>query len=66
MSRVEELERQIKALSPAELTSFRQWFADFDAASWDQQFASDVAAGRLDALAARALDAHRKGKTTEL
>jgi hypothetical protein len=36
MSRVEELKAQIKALSPAELHQLPVWFADYDAALWDQ------------------------------
>jgi hypothetical protein len=31
MSRVENIESQISELSSAELTAFREWFAEFDA-----------------------------------
>ena len=34
---------------------FRVWFAEFDAEVWDRQFEEDVAAGRLNSLAERAL-----------
>jgi hypothetical protein len=66
MSRVEVLEREIKALSPEELAELRRWFAEFDAQAWDLQFESDVKAGKLDALAEKALRAHAAGETTKL
>lgn len=66
MSKVENLERQIQQLSPEELAEFRRWFAEFDAQIWDRQFAADVAAGKLDSLAEKALRAHAAGESTEL
>jgi len=64
--KVEELERQVKDLSAEELAEFRRWFAEFDALEWDRQFESDVRAGKLDALAERALRAHDAGQTTRI
>ncbi|MBN8510065.1 MAG: hypothetical protein J0L57_15815 [Burkholderiales bacterium] len=66
MDKLEDIERQVTQLSPAELARFRQWFADFDAAAWDAQIERDAAAGRLDALAAKALQEHRAGRTRPL
>lgn len=66
MSKVENLEKQIRQLSPEELTEFRRWYASFDAELWDRQFESDVKAGKLDALAERALRAHEAGQSTKL
>ena len=66
MSRVEVLETQVKELSEQELMEFRRWFAEFDAQAWDRQFEADVIAGKLDALAERALRAHAAGETTRL
>jgi hypothetical protein len=66
MSKVESLEKQIRQLSPEELTEFRRWYANFDAELWDRQFESDVKAGKLDALAERALRAHKAGQSTKL
>lgn len=66
MSRVEVLEQQIKSLSEQELAEFRRWFAEFDAEAWDRQFEADVKAGKLDALAEKALRAHEAGETIEL
>jgi hypothetical protein len=66
MSKVKDIENQVKGLSPEELATFRQWFAQFDADAWDRQFEADVKAGKLDALAQRALQDHTAGRSTEL
>ena len=66
MSKVENIEQQIKELSPGDLAKFREWFSHFDAEVWDQQFEADVIAGKLDALAERALGAHTTGQSTRL
>ena len=66
MSKVELLEKQVEGLSAEELTRFRQWFAEFDALAWDRQFESDAKAGKLDALAEKALRAHAAGQSTKL
>jgi hypothetical protein len=66
MSRVDQIENQVKALSPEELSAFREWFAEFDAETWDRQFAADVKARKLDGLAERALRDHASGRPTKL
>ena len=66
MSRVDQIENQVKALSPEELAAFREWFAEFDAEIWDHRFAADVKAGKLDRLAERALRDHASGLSTKL
>jgi hypothetical protein len=55
VSSVKEIEAAVSKLSQTELSSFRAWFVDFDAAVWDRQFEKDVKAGRLDSLANEAL-----------
>ena len=66
MSQVQEVEEAVRRLSPKELAAFRAWFAEFDAAAWDQQIDADVEAGRLDALADEAIDALRQGRCSVL
>jgi len=66
MSKVESIEQQIKALSAEELAQLRAWFLEFDWALWDRQLERDVAAGKLEALAEKALRDHTAGKTTSL
>lgn len=61
-----ELEHAVAGLSSDELAQFRAWFAEYDGEAWDQQIEADARAGRLDAMADAALQAHREGKTSEL
>ncbi len=61
MMTLETLENAVSSLDPAELTRFRQWFAQFDSDAWDAQIEADAAAGRLDALAAEALAEYHAG-----
>jgi len=63
MGKVEQIGSAIKAFSAAELEPLRAWFAEFDAAKWDRQLEGDVAAGRLDKLAERALAEHAAIRT---
>jgi hypothetical protein len=53
---IQEIEQAVTQLTPQQLADFRAWFADYDAQRWDEQFADDVAAGRLDSLADEALN----------
>jgi hypothetical protein len=66
MSKVQQLEKQIEQLTPEELAEFRRWYAEFDAQVWDRQLEADAKAGRLDALAQKALRHHAAGKSTKL
>ncbi len=66
MGKVEKIENEVQALSPAELAQFRAWFLEYDWAAWDQQLERDVQAGRLDDLADKALREHAADKTTPL
>jgi hypothetical protein len=66
MGKVEIIEAQIKELSRGELAEFRAWLARFDAEVWDRQFEADVEAGKLDALAEKALAEHLAGRSTKL
>lgn len=56
MATAKESEDAVLRLSPAQLNAFRQWFAEFDAAAWDDQIADDIASGHLDDLANEAVD----------
>jgi len=66
MTRTEKAESEIQQMSAEELAAFRAWFAEFDAKEWDRQIERDVQAGRLDALADRALREHEAGRSTKL
>ena len=66
MGKVEKIEDEVRALSSEELAAFRKWFREFDADAWDREIEIDALAGKLDALADRALKDHRAGKTSSL
>jgi hypothetical protein len=66
MGTVEEISKAVRGLSQVELKAFRAWFAEFDAAAWDEQFNKDVEAGRLDTLAEEALEDLDRGRCTDL
>jgi hypothetical protein len=66
MTKVQQIESQIKNLSPEELAEFRKWFAEFDNELWDRQLEDDAQSGKLDHLANRALRDHRSGRSTKL
>jgi hypothetical protein len=63
---IQEIERAIVELKPRELARFRQWFDEFDAQAWDEQFEYDANSGRLDKLADKAITDFRAGKAKEL
>lgn len=58
MGKVEIIEQQVQELSSEDLARFRDWFLEFDWQSWDRQLERDVQAGKLDALAEKALTSY--------
>ena len=60
---IQEVETAVAQFTAEQLAAFRAWFAEFDARRWDEQFAADATAGRLDALADEALRDLREGYT---
>lgn len=66
MTKVESLEREVEQLTPEELAAFRAWFVEHDWQVWDHELERDIAAGRLDGLAAEALAEYERGETKEL
>ena len=63
---IHEIEQAITELSPNELERFREWFDEFDAQVWDEQFERDAKSGKLDKLADNAKYDFRAGKAKEL
>ena len=67
MSRVEQIEGEVKSLSPDELKAFRDWFAQFDAEVWDDQIEADAKQWETEGrFAERALRDHESGRSTIL
>jgi len=66
MTRIERIEKDIRSLSREERAALRKWFLAYEAEVWDKEIEADVKAGKLDALADEALEAHRSGKSRPL
>jgi hypothetical protein len=66
MSKVEKLEHEVKKLGRRELSAFRRWFREYDSDEWDKEIEEDVRAGKLDALAKKAIAEHKAGRSKEL
>ena len=66
MATVSELQKAILGLSDAEYTQLIRWLRDQDWERWEREFEEDVRAGKLDALAAEALEAKAKGELKDL
>ena len=66
MSRVQEIAEQMRTLSAAELRELRAWLDDYEDRTWNERFEAEVAAGKWDALAAKALRDHNEGNSTPL
>jgi 2-polyprenyl-3-methyl-5-hydroxy-6-metoxy-1,4-benzoquinol methylase len=49
-----ELVNAVQKLPPEELERFAEWFEQFIDNQWDARLASDIASGRLDAVAQKA------------
>ena len=63
---IDQIKEAVLQLSASDSVTFRDWFNELDANIWDEQFESDVAEGRIDALANEALEEVRLGRSTEL
>jgi hypothetical protein len=66
MTKIEDIEKAIEGLSPADVARLRAWFDEFEARLFDERIESDSKAGKLDKLAAQALADHKAGHSREL
>ena len=66
MTTLEDIEKAVLELSVEQLSKFRAWFEQFEAARFDQSIERDAKAGRLDELAEQALADFRAGRAREL
>lgn len=65
MTRLEAIEQDVQKLTAEEFAAFRAWLAEYDWQLWDRELERDVAAGKLDAVGAEALEELERGETTE-
>lgn len=66
MTTIEAITAAIAQLPPEQIAQIRAWLNERAEAEWDAQIERDEQAGRLDALAERALAEHRAGRTRPL
>ncbi len=66
MNKVQEIEEQLRTLSATELREVRAWLDQYEDQLWDEQFESEIAAAKWDAMAEKALEDHKEGRSTPL
>jgi len=66
MMLVQQIKKEVAELPEMQFKEFRSWFEEFDASEWDRQFEKDVASGKLDDIANRAVSDFKKGKFKKL
>ncbi len=66
MTTVEAITAAIAELPLDQVAQVRAWLNEREEAEWDSQIEQDERAGRLDALADRALAEYRAGRTRPL
>ena len=66
MTKLEQIESEIKQLSAEEFAKLRDWLLELDAQEWDRQIEQDAASGKLDKLFERSVADHRAGKSREI
>ena len=66
MMLVQQIKKEVAGLPKVQLKEFRSWFEEFDTSEWDKKFEKDVASGKLDGIANRAISDFKKGKFKKL
>lgn len=66
VSTVAEVEKALRKMPVPDARAVATWLEDYLADKWDRQIDEDIAAGRLDKLADRALADYRAGKVKPL
>ena len=66
MTTVTEIQRAIEELAESDYAELMRWIQERDWEKWDEELEEDVRAGRLDALAANALEAKARGELRDL
>lgn len=66
MSNIDQIKAAIATLPEDEVTRLREWFAELDAARFDEKIERDAAAGKLDKLMDTARANAKAGRRQEL
>jgi hypothetical protein len=66
MSTVAEIEEALRALPVDQARSVADWLQEYLEEQWDRQLARDAESGKLDKLAAQALEHYKAGRVKPL
>jgi hypothetical protein len=66
MTKLEEIEKEIASLAPADLHKLADWIAEYRDELWDRQIKADAEAGKLDRFIAEAKAEVAAGKLRDL
>ena len=66
MTRVEQIQSEIEALSQKDFLRLREWFAEKGWLLWDEQLKVDIVDGKLDFLLEEAMTAKSQGQLQDL
>lgn len=66
MTKLEHIQSTIETLDTSEIARLRAWLDELDARLFDEKIERDAEAGKLDALAERALAEHARGLSRKL
>ena len=66
MTTADEIKQAVLSLPEAEYTKVMDWLHELAEEAWDREIEADAKAGRLDALAAEALEAKARGELKDL
>ena len=66
MTKLEDIEKAISQLAPADLDRLRHWFAELDASRFDDTIENDAKSGKLDRILAGVRANHKAGRREEI
>ncbi len=66
MTKLEQIEKSIAELPPADVAKLRAWLEHFAEEMWDRQIEADVKAGKLDKLVEEARADIKAGRIRDL
>ena len=66
MTTADEIKQAVLSLPEVEYAKIMDWLHELAEEAWDRQIEEDARAGKLDALAAEALEAQARGELKDL
>ena len=65
MTKLEDIEKAAAELSAEDRAKLRTWLDEFEEQVFDEKIERDAKAGKLDQLAAKAIEDYKAGRTTD-